>query len=161
MQLLLSLPSLVLLMHHLEIILRLVNYLLDISLYFIACLLTRKLLCFDQSLDPLLRQSYMLSQLLVLSRNTRIASAVILAFSFILRSLSSVTMLKQYALFKVILIASKQSCDILISIKCGFAKRLILVELLLNRSLLLTCLLTALQSCFFNRNIRTLYASLA
>jgi hypothetical protein len=76
----------------------------------------------------------MLSQLLVLSCNTRIASAVLSAFSVILRKLSGVIMLTQCALFKVILTASKQSCNTLISIKCGFAKRLVLGELLLNRS---------------------------
>jgi hypothetical protein len=130
------LPSLALLMHRLEMTLRLVDHLLDMSSCFMACLLTGKPLYFDQLLDLLLRQNFMLSQLLVLNRNTGIASAAISAFSFTLRKLSGVKMLKQCALFKVILTASKQSCDTLISIKCGFAKRLILEESLLNGSLL-------------------------
>jgi hypothetical protein len=78
----------------------------------------------------------MLSQLLAWNRNTGIASAIISAFSFIPRKLSGMIMLRQCALFKVILTASKQSCDTLISIKCGFAKRLFLEELLSSGSLL-------------------------
>jgi hypothetical protein len=119
----LLLRSLVLLMHHLEITLILVDRLLDTSSCSIACLLTGKLLYSDRSLDLPLRLSYTLSQPLASNRNTRIASAAILASRSIPRRLSSVTMRRLYALFKVTQIASKQSFATLISTKCSFARR--------------------------------------
>ena len=93
----LPLPSLVLLMHHLEMMLRRVDRLLAMSLCSIACQSTGKQLYFDQSLDLLLRLSYTLSQPLALSRNTRIDSAATLALRFLLRRPSGVTMHRLYA----------------------------------------------------------------
>jgi hypothetical protein len=68
--------------------------------------------------------------------HVRIASVATLASHFRQRSLFSVTMPRLFALYKATLIRSKLSFDTLVSIKCGFAKRLILEESLLNRSLL-------------------------
>jgi hypothetical protein len=155
------LPSLVLLMHYLETMLRLVNHLLDMSLCSMACLLIRKLLCFSQSLVLPLKQSCTLSQLPALNRNTGTASAATSTSRFIPRRVSGMTMHRLYALLKVTLIAFKRSFAMSISIKCGSARRYILKESMLNGSLLLRCLLTASQNCFLNRNTRTSYASLA
>jgi hypothetical protein len=117
------LSSLVLLMHHLQTILRLVDCLLDMSSCFMACLPTGKPLCFGQSLVQPLKQSCTLSQLLALNHNTGIAFATTLALPFILRRLSGVTIRRLYALPKVTLIAFKQSFALLISTKRGFARR--------------------------------------
>ena len=142
-------------------ILKHIDYLLDMSLCYIACPLTGKLLCFDQSLILLLKQSCTLSQQLVLNHSTKITSVLILALHFTLRRLSSATILRLYALLKVTLIKFKQSFTILKSTKCGFARRQTQKELLLSRSLLLRYLLTALLNYSLNRNMRTSSASLA
>jgi hypothetical protein len=156
-----SLRSLVLLMHHSETTQRLVGYLLDMSLCFIVCLLTRRLLYSDQSLALRLEQSSMLSPLLALNHNTGIDSAAILASRFIPRRLFSVTMLRLYALWKATQIVFKRSFATLIFIRCGSAKRSKLEGSLLSGNPLLRCLPTASLSYFLDRNTRTSYASLA
>jgi hypothetical protein len=116
-------PSLVLLMHRLEITLKLVDRLLDTYSCSIACQSTRKLLYFDQSPNLPLRLSCTLSQPLASNRNIGIASAAISALRCTPRRLFGVTMRRLYALFKVTQIASKQSFVTSISTKCGFARR--------------------------------------
>jgi hypothetical protein len=134
---------------------------LDTSLCFMTCLLIGKLLCFGQSLVLPLKQSFTLSQLLALNRNTGIASAATLASHFIPRRLFGVTTLRLYAWYKATLIKSNSSFVTLISIRCGSARSWKLEESLSNGNPLLKCLLMASQSCFLDRNTRTSCASLA
>jgi hypothetical protein len=85
------LPSLVLLMHSLKMMLRLANHLLDISSYCMVCPLTGKPLYSAHLPAQLLKQSSMLSLLLVLNHNTATDSATILASHSITSRLFSVS----------------------------------------------------------------------
>jgi hypothetical protein len=106
-------------------------------------------------------RSCTLSQLLTSNRNAETASALTLASGFIPRRLSGLPMRRQYAVFNVTLIASRQCFAMSMSTTCDFVRRQTLEESQSSGSPLLTCLLTALQSYFLNRNMRTLYANLA
>jgi hypothetical protein len=80
----------------------------------------------------------MLSLLLVLNHNTVTDSAIILASCFTPRRLFSMTMLRLYALWKVMQIAFRQSFAMLISIRYGCARRWKLEESLYCQGLFLT-----------------------